>query len=162
MDLTLTTESTTVTPVLDTDRLSITMVSNRINSPASVNSALLPFGDNHEAVYITKIADLVNPSTSIKLIFSAYRPANTFIKPLYRVLPTGSTDSIESQGYEFFPTGSDSASIPGTTEQEVYREYEYEISGLDFSQYQIKILFVSANQAYSPIIKDLRAIALAV
>ena len=32
MDLTLTTESTTVTPVLDTDRLSITMVSNRINS----------------------------------------------------------------------------------------------------------------------------------
>ena len=162
MDLTLTTESTTVTPVLDTDRLSITMVSNRINSPASVNSALLPFGDNHEAVYITKIADLVNPSTSIKLIFSAYRPANTFIKPLYRVLPTGSTDSIESQGYEFFPTGSDSASIPGTTEQELYREYEYEISGLDFSQYQIKILFVSANQAYSPIIKDLRAIALAV
>ena len=162
MDLTMTTDSTTVSPILDTDRMSITMVSSRINSPSNINSALLPFGDLHEAVYITKVANLVNPATSIKLIFSAYRPANTFIKPLYRVLPTGSTDSIDSQGFEFFPTGSDSASIPGTTELEIYREYEYEISGLDFSQYQIKLLFVSANQAYSPIIKDLRAIALAV
>ena len=162
VDLTMQTESTLVSPILDTDRMSLTLVSSRINSPSDPNTALLPFGDTHEAVYITKAADLVNPSSSIKLIFSAYRPANTFIKPLYRVLPTGSTDSIDTQGFEFFPTGSDSASIPATTEQEIYREYEYEISGLDFSQYQIKILFVSNNQAYTPIVKDLRAIALAV
>ena len=162
MDLTLTTESTTVTPVLDTDRMSITMVSNRINSPTDINSAKLPFGDEHDAVYISKIADLVNPSSSIKLLFAGYRPSNTTIKALYRVLPTGSTDSIETQGFEFFPTDSDSATIPATTEQEIFREYEYEVSGLDFTQYQIKILFISNNQAYSPIIKDLRAIALAV
>ena len=41
-------------------------------------------------------------------------------------------------------------------------EFEYEVSGLSFDQYQIKIVFVSSNQAYSPIIKELRAIALAV
>ena len=162
VDLTMQTESTLVSPILDTDRMSLTLVSSRINSPADPNTALLPFGDTHEAVYITKAADLVNPSSSIKLIFSAYRPANTFIKPLYRVLPTGSTDSIDTQGFEFFPTDENSASIPGSTETEIYREYEYEVSGLDFSQYQIKLLFVSSNQAYTPIIKDLRAIALAV
>ena len=76
------------------------------------------------------------------------------------MLPTGSTDLIEEQGYSFFPTND--ATIPDTTDEEVYQDYEYEVSGLSFSKYQIKIVFVSNNQAYTPIIKDLRAIALAV
>ena len=58
--------------------------------------------------------------------------------------------------------GADFAKIPATTERELYFEYEYEVSGLSFDQYQIKIVFVSPNQAYSPIVKDFRAIALAV
>ena len=160
MDLTLSSTSETVSPVMDTDRMSITMVSSRINSPSDENTATLSLGDEHAATYITKIADLVNPSSSIKLIFAGYRPPNTFIKPLYRVLPTGSTDSIEDQGFTFFPTND--ATVPDTTESEEYEDYEYEVSGLSFSQYQIKIVFVSKNQAYTPIIKDLRAIALAV
>ena len=79
---------------------------------------------------------------------------------LYRVRPVGSTDPISKLGYEFFPTSG--AKIPATTERELYFEYEYEVSGLSFDQYQIKIVFVSPNQAYSPIVKDFRAIALAV
>ena len=160
LDLTLTSEQANVSPVIDTDRMSATLVSNRINNPSDPNSAKVPFGDDHAAAYITKVATLTNPSSAIKLIFAGYRPANTFIKPLYRVLPTGSTDAIEAQGFEFFPT--EGAQIPGTTDTEEYFDYEYEVSGLDFSQYQIKIVFVSPNQAFTPIIKDLRAIALAV
>ena len=160
MDLTLSSTSQTVSPVMDTDRMSITMVSNRINSPSDPNTATLTLGDEHSAIYISKIADLVNPSSAIKLIFAGYRPPNTVIKTLYRVLPTGSTDSIEEQGFNFFPTND--ATIPETTELEEYSDYEYEVSGLDFTQYQIKIVFVSQNQAFTPIIKDLRAIALAV
>jgi len=160
MDLTLTSETTNATPIIDTDRMSITLTSNRINSPSNPNSAQLASGDAHDAVYITKVAELVNPSTSIKLIFAGYRPPNTFIKPLYRVVPVGSTDSIESFGFEYFPTND--ATIPGTTETEEYFDYEYEVSGLEFQQYQIKIVFVSPNQAFTPVIKDLRAIALAV
>ena len=114
MDLTLSSTSETVSPVMDTDRMSITMVSSRINSPSDENTATLSIGDEHAATYITKIAELVNPSSSIKLIFAGYRPPNTFIKPLYRVLPTGSTDSIEDQGFTFFPTND--ATVPDTTE----------------------------------------------
>ena len=99
-------------------------------------------------------------SGSIKIFFSGYRPTGSEIKVLYRVRPVGSTDPISKLGYEFFPTTG--AKIPGTTETEQFRDYEYEVSGLSFSQYQIKIVFVSANQAYSPIIQDFRAIALAV
>ena len=160
MDLTLTSASTTVSPVVDTDRMSITTISQRINSPADVNVAKLPSGDAHDAVYITKTAELVNPSTSIKLIFAGYRPPNTYIKPLYRVVPNGSTDSIDTYGFEYFPTTG--ATIPGTSEILQYKDYEYEVEGLDFTQYQIKIVFVSQNQALVPTIRDLRAIALAV
>ena len=161
LDLTLKSEKENVSPIIDTDRMSIILTSNRINSPTNINSALLPVGDEHEAVYITKIATLTNPSGAIKLMFSATRPPDTHIKPLYRVLPAGSTDNIETLGWEFFPTGGDSV-IPATTDEEVYRDYGYEISGLDFTQYQIKILFVSQNQASVPKIMDLRAIALAI
>jgi hypothetical protein len=77
------------------------------------------------------------------------------------VLPVGSTEALEDRGFEFFPTSD--ATIPGTTDiEDEYRDYEYEISGLNFTKYQIKIVFVSNNQAYAPIIRDLRAIALAV
>tara|TARA_X000000368_G_scaffold263577_1_gene208669 strand:- start:415 stop:2271 length:1857 start_codon:yes stop_codon:yes gene_type:complete len=161
LDLTLASEKINVSPVIDTDRMSIITTSNRINSPSNINSALLPVGDEHEAAYITRIATLSNPSGAIRLMFSASRPPDTHIKPLYRVLPAGSTDNIETLGWEFFPTGGDSV-IPATTEEEVYRDYSYEISGLDFTQYQVKILFVSQNQATIPKIMDLRAIALAV
>ena len=76
------------------------------------------------------------------------------------MVPNGSTDSIDDFGFEYFPTTG--ATIPGTTEILSYHDYEYEVTGLDFTQYQIKIVFVSQNQALVPTIRDLRAIALAV
>ena len=160
MDLTLTSGLATVSPVIDTDRLSITTVSQRINNPTNADVAKRAVGDEHAAVYISKAATLTNNSSSIKLMFAGYRPPNTFIKPLYRVLPAGSSDPIESYGFEFFPT--EGAKIPATTDLELYYDYEYEVTGLDFTQYQVKLVFVSANQAFAPTVKELRAIALAV
>ena len=74
--------------------------------------------------------------------------------------PVGSTESIEKLGYSFFPTSG--AVVPETTEGFVFKEYEYEVSGLNFDQYQIKVIFDSPNQADAPVIKEFRAIALAV
>ena len=160
MDLTMISDKTNLSPVIDTERLSITCVSNRINNPSDENTARLASGDEHEAAYITRPANLVNPSKSLKVYFSGYRPTGSTIKVLYRVRPVGGSDSLESLGYSFFDIGD--ATIPETTENQVFSEYEYEVSGLNFDQYQIKVVFVSPNQAYSPIIKDFRAIALAV
>ena len=160
MDLTMTSGVTTLSPVIDTDRMSITAVMNRINNPTNINSAKLSVGDEHDAVYITRVANLVNPSGSIKIFFSGYRPTGSEIKVLYRVRPVGSSVPIEQLGFDFFPSAG--AKIPTTSEREIYKSYEYEVSGLSFDQYQIKVVFVSPNQALVPIIKDLRAIALAV
>ena len=160
MDLTLKSNVSNVSPVIDTDRLSTILVTNRINNPTNINSAKLSVGDEHNAVYITRVANLVNPSGSIKVMFAGYRPPNSLIKILYRVRPVGSTDAIDTLGFDFFPTAD--AKIPTTTETQIFYDYEYEVSGLNFDQYQVKVLFVSNNQANSPIIRDFRAIALAV
>tara|TARA_S200002703_G_scaffold40971_1_gene35655 strand:- start:5808 stop:13097 length:7290 start_codon:yes stop_codon:yes gene_type:complete len=160
MNLTLSSQSSNLSPVIDTDRLSITSVMNRINNPSDTTSATLPNGDKHSAVYITRIATLENPSGSIKVFFTGYRPPNSEIKVLYRIKPVGSSESIETLGYEYFPTAD--ATIPAPTESENYQDYEYEVTGLKFDQYQIKIVFASPDQSAVPIISDLRAIALAV
>ena len=160
MDLQLKSTEPNISPVIDTDRLSAILVTNRINNPTATDSALKSVGDEHDAVYITRVANLTNPSGSIKLMFAGYRPPNTTIKALYRVRPVGSSSSIDTYGFSYFPTTD--ASIPATTERKIFNDYEYEASGLNFDQYQIKIVFVSSNQAYVPVIKDLRAIALAV
>ena len=160
LDLSLTSNRANVSPVLDTDRMSMTTVMNRINNPDDPNTAKLSTGDSHDAVYITRAADLSNPSGAIKVLFAGYRPDESFIKVLYRVRPTGSTDSIETFGFEFFPDNQ--AVIPAPTQQIVLKDYEYEVSGLNFDQYQIKIVFVSPNQSATPIIEDFRAIALAI
>ena len=159
LDLTLTTKTDNLSPVVDTDRFSMSTTSNRINVPASSDSALLAVGDQHEGCYITKVATLTNPSGAIKVYFTGYRPVDTDIRVLYRVLPVGSTDPIETFGYTYFPEPDNK---PGTSDIEEYADYEYEISGLNFTQYQIKVIFTSPNQAYSPVIKDIRCIALAV
>jgi len=159
LDVTLRSNNPNISPVIDTDRLSAILVMNRINKPASDDSSLLAVGDENDAVYITRVANLTNASGAIKLIFTAWRPPNTEIKVLYRVRPQGSTSSIETFGFEYFPAP---ASIPSTSELRVFREYQYEVSGLSFDQYQIKVVLQSTNQAYSPIVQDIRAIALAV
>ena len=93
-------------------------------------------------------------------MFGGYRPPNTEFKVLYRVLPEGSSEPISNIGYVMFPT--ENAEIPLTSEQEIFSDYSYEVSGLEFSAFQIKIVFESPNQAHVPMIKDFRAIALAI
>lgn len=160
IDMELSSNKSTISPVIDMDRMSMTTVSHRINTPQNPNSALLSTGDDHNAVYITRPAELVNPSGSLKIKFQAWRPLDTVIKVLYRVKPIGSLTSINELGYTYFLDAQ--ASIPAATEGEIYRDYEYEISGLNFDTYQVKIIMTSNNQASVPLLKDFRAISLAV
>ena len=64
--------------------------------------------------------------------------------------------------------------LPSDTNQNIFREYRYTIGGFgdtnnlagadmaDFRQFQLKIVMHSTNSAKVPVIRDLRAIALAV
>ena len=161
MELTMKSDKEYLTPYIDLDRTSIITTMNRINDPADDGVATRFVGDTHDAAYITKIANLANKSGAIKLVFTAFRPEDTKIRALYRVRPVGSTESLEEVDFSFFPEDA-TASIPGTTRNEEFLEYSYEISGLKFDQYQIKIIMSSPNQSRVPVLQDFRAIALAI
>ena len=47
------------------------------------------------------------------------------------------------------------------SEEVLWKDYYYEVSGLNFNAFQIKIVMRSSNQARVPLLADLRAIALA-
>jgi hypothetical protein len=56
--------------------------------------------------------------------------------------------------------GRSDTNVPSSLNDE-YRDYSFTIDNLpEFTGYQIKIVGTSSNQAYSPIIEDLRALAL--
>jgi len=160
MELTLDSTKPYLTPYIDLDRASIITTMNRINNPVNKDISLKATGDIHEAVYITKIATLANNSGAIKVFFSAFRPEDTELLVLYRVRPVGSTASIQQIDYSYFPTNL--SSIPGTTRLEKYFDYSYEVQGLKFDQYQIKVVMRSPVQCKVPILSDFRAIALAI
>ena len=78
MDLSLSTENTNLSPVIDLGRASVNLVANRINNVDSssdvypttdFNASTEPDGDNNVAVYLTRGIALENPATSIRVFF---------------------------------------------------------------------------------------------
>ena len=161
LQLLMTTENENVTPVVDTDRCSLITTSNRINSLApGANNAEASAGDLNEAVYLTKVINLINPANTIKVRFEGWRHPATEIRVMYKINPIGTSLSFDEIGYTYFNgNGLEDKSIQ-KTEGFLLREFEYTYEGVDFTSAQIKIIMTSTNQAYVPIIRNLRVVAL--
>jgi hypothetical protein len=159
---------------------------SRINLPVSnyakdgrVNSLI---DDPHIAYYISNTISLSNPSTSLKVIVSAYRHADSDFRVLYSLIRPDSSE-VE-QSFELFP-GYDNLSIDNNNDgfldvvnpennsglpdiyvspslDEEFKDYEFSVNNIGpFTGYAIKIVMSSSNQAQAPRFKDLRTIALA-
>ena len=115
----------------------------------------------------------------MKVIFSAFRPESSDIRVLYSLIRDDSV-GIE-QEFELFPgfdnlesasDGSTKVVTPGlnsgrpdvrvpSSEDGQFLEYEFTANDLgNFSGYRIKIIMSGTNQSASPIIRDLRTLAL--
>tara|TARA_B100000795_G_C22755354_1_gene421254 strand:- start:64 stop:1482 length:1419 start_codon:yes stop_codon:yes gene_type:complete len=180
LDLTFSSVADNLSPVLDTDRMSIVAAANildEINSSGDVfpTTDYVPsttsLGDNNSAIYITKKVALQNPANSIKVLFDANRPATSDIKVLFKILPSAASEDFDELDYEFFnTTGSpDTPSVVSLTDVD-FQENEYTAGTKDdgtgvelpeFTQFSIKIVLQGTNAAQPPRIKDLRIIALA-
>lgn len=150
-----------ISPVVDLDRTSLITTTNRINNiPVELSDSLKSSGDKNNAIYISKFVELTNPANSLKVMFSANLHPYTDIKVLYKVVPVGSTLSADEIGFEYFNvTGSADSSIPKTERFELH-DFDYTVNSLNFTAFQIKIIMNSQNQAYVPVLKDFRVIAL--
>jgi hypothetical protein len=169
-----------ISPILDTDRMSIVTVGNildEINSSADIYpttdyvASTEPQGDNNSAIYITRKVALQNPATALKVLFDANRPATADIKVLYKILPSASADDFDDLGYVYFnTTGSPDNPVSVSLTNSDFQEYEF-TAGVkddgftdsplpDFIQFAIKIVLQGTNSAQVPRVKDLRIIAL--
>ena len=169
----LSTTKSTLSPVVDLDRCSLITTSNRINawpggtSPYGQQSAIdtsqdvsvLPLGDQNDCVYITRLARLIRESRSIRVDFQMSRPPEADVRIYYRAFSTGTGDDIDSIGWTQMDKPLQYDDSP--SEEILWKDYYYEVSGLNFNAFQLKIVLRSSNQARVPLIADLRAIALA-
>ena len=181
LDLNLKTSDVNVSPIINIEKSFLTIENNRITRPivgaayttdSRVNSNI---NDPHTFIHITNRVDLIQSADSLKVILDAYRPSKSNIRVLYKVFRNDSPD--EDQIWNLFP-GYTNLDVNGNIKNSAYNnglsdalvasslsnqylEYEYTMNNIeDFTAFAIKIVCSSTNQAVTPIIKNLRVIAL--
>lgn len=185
MRLRLDTTNTYLSPVVDTQRVSTILTSNRVNSVitnyATDNRTGSIFDDPTAFQYISKEITLETPATSIKVILNSYINSYHDIRAFYSIgenpgfepifTPFPGYDNLDFRSQVISLENSsgrpDSYVTPSTSlefnsELLDFKEYNFTADNLPpFRSYRIKLVATSTNQVYVPRIKDLRVIALA-
>ena len=183
--ITLSSELETLSPVIDTQRMSVIAVANvvdKIDSSSDVYPTTIykpmtePEGDNHSAIYMTKKVNLETPATSLRVLLDISRESASDVKVMFKTLRVDDAFSFDEIDYRFF---NDDGTVAGSGGPDVevrpairneFLEHEYTAGVTDdgignpldeFISFQIKIVMRTTNQARPPRVKNLRALALA-
>ena len=184
LSLKLNSQSDRISPVLDTQRMTAILTSNRVDNMVSnyiedgrVDSVE---EDPNSFQYLSKEMVLENSATSIKIIFDGHVSDSNDIRAFYAInddtnfTPTFTNfpgyenldaqgnivDSSQNTGHSDTRVPKDDPSL--VSEQCMFREYTFTIKDLpSFKAYRIKLDFTSTNQAFVPRMKNLRVITLA-
>jgi hypothetical protein len=183
--LSLNTVNSKLTPVIDTQRISLLTTSNRVNNVITnyaTDSRVNSIADDPTAFqYISKEIVLENSASSILILLSANINIYSNIRAFYATsqnqnfnpifVPFPGYNNLDTKKQIINPANNDGNSdtfiSPSThlaflPQQLEYKEYSFSIDQLSpFKSYRIKIVMTSTNQVYSPRFKDLRVIALA-
>ena len=169
-----------VSPVIDIDRVSTILTTNRIDDTVSrfaANDKVKIGGeDPTSATYVTKNIGLKVPSTGIKVIFAVNRASTSDVRVAYSIFREDSADN--QTRYELFPgydnldengaiiNSANNSGLPDnfvapSQQRDDFRDYEFTINDLkEFNGFKIKIMMTGTNQAKPPRIREFRAIAL--
>lgn len=158
LNLQLSSNNSNVSPVIDLERCSLITTSNRINKLSNNDSSLLSFNTKNEANYVTKIFNLENSSTSLKVLFEGVRFSTNSIRVYVKI---GRDDSLSFNDTSYIQLNP--ISYPSSDNINDYREFEYEIKNLSqFKSYSVKVELDSDNQSLIPVIRKFRVIAIAI
>ena len=177
---TLTTPLENISPVIDTQRLGLICVQNRLNNinvmgdyystdltggaDGSIFSdgyapSTYAEGDNNVGVYVTRKVSLANSSTSLKVLFDAIVFSSASVEVYYKVLKSDDTTPFGDLTWSAMPIDKTISESKGYTD---FRERTYEVAGLDgFIAFAVKIVMKGTKSTEPPFIKDFRTIALA-
>ena len=149
-----------LSPVVDTQRMSVTTTANLINNATPSQGV----GDENAAIYITRLARLDNSATGVKVALSANNFEFSEICVMYKLVPVGYTGDADDLNFEYFNTDGrpDSGKIVPQNDPFVFSDYEFTVDDAPaYDGFQLKIVLKNYNQPYIPRVKDLRIIALA-
>ena len=169
LNLQLSTSNTKLSPILDTQRMSAFVISNRLNNPSSGNTPdfvddIASTGSSTAALYVTKPVVLENSSTSLDVRLTSNVRSSSTVQVYHRTLGPEDERKVEDLSWTPFNTdGSEDTTVTPAEDDTTFREYKYSVAGLNqFTSFQIKIVMKGSISAYPPIIRDMRTIALAV
>ena len=168
LNLTLSTTSTKISPVLDVKRISMVAVQNRLNNPTVSNTPnfvadTASTGTSSAAVYCTRPITLENESTALDVRLTQNVRSSSSVEVYYRITGAEEVRNINDLAWvPFNGDGSEDITVTPAESENVFKEYKYSASGLNtFTAFQIKIVMKGSISSYPPIIRDLRGIALA-
>ena len=174
--ITLKTNDTKITPVIDLDRISLLAIKNVIGpedatatSPTPTDSLIQDSGDselaathgNATAVYMTKEVILNNPSDRLDSYLNISRPYSNSNVLVYARFKR-SEDNIEDVAFERIDpvTPIPLDYVDDFSEVQFTRDFTQDSPILPlFNSFQVKIVLVSDDHALVPVVKDFRAIA---
>ena len=175
---TLTSTDENVSPQIDTSRMGILGIGNRLNDiDTSANlGALTPYhamtassGDNNNTIYITKKITLSQSATALQVLLDGVKMTEGDIKVLYKTLRTDSAENFNDIEWSFFnTTGIPDSTVPISKTRNDFKEYRYfagknslgvgtELN--EFVAFAVKIVLQGSNTSLPPLVKDFRAIA---
>lgn len=162
-----------ISPVIDTQRLSTALISNKVNNPLDVNEGEFgyvntgfiaetsPSGGSVSTKYITREVTLDQTSSSLRILASVNRRNDCDVDFYYRVKTT--TDDIFSElPWHEIPRPIEYS--PASPTYQDYKEYDFDLRGdvlPEFSSVAVKIVLKTKNSSIVPKVRDLRIIALA-
>ena len=185
MKFTLNTTNSYLSPVIDGERISAILTSNRVDTPVTnyATNALVKTIDNdpNAAQYISKEMELENSASSIKIILDAHINVNTDIRAFYAInteagiepvfVPFPGFANLNNRGEIIDFENSDGSSDDFITKSNTYGqnvkdldyvEYNFTADELpSFRYYRIKLVMTSTSQCHVPRIRRLRVMALA-
>jgi hypothetical protein len=158
-----------LSPVIDTKRMSITLIQNRLNNPVSGTTPdfvaeTVNTGGSSAAQYVTKPVVLTNNSTALDIRISANVRSTSAVKMYYRL---SSSEDVRLLGNipwtAFNSDGTPDSSLSPAEDEVTFKEHKWSATSLAaFSAFQLKVTMTGTNSSYPPILKDMRGIALAV
>jgi hypothetical protein len=168
VDCILTTSNTSLSPVVDLQRVSAYTIQNRLNNPTVSDVDYVddtkPVGTSTSAVYLTRPVILENTSTALDIRLTQNVRASSSVRVYYRVTSSEEVRNVDDLSWIPFNTdGREDVTVTPAENDTTFREYKYSTSNInDFSAFQIKIVMKGSNSSYPPIIRDMRGIALAI
>lgn len=170
----MTTTSDKVSPLIDTQRMTMILTSNLIDKQAAAAASGFNVPLNYVAEtnsrngsalakHITIPVQLAEDAIGLKILLAANRPSAADFDVYYRTEADDTNGNIFDADWTLVEKEN---TIPSDDNRNVFRDYRYLVGGQNgtmdaFKSFQVKIVMKSTNSSKVPLLKDLRVIALA-